>query len=125
MSSSGAWTNPGVYASVEDSSALRRMASLRQFNVSSLDDFNEMLSSLPLPTALSAILVDQLACSRARVLLLNAFSTFSQLVMGRIGLSHPRSLGWVRDLSQQQQRQLGVTVSFWRREDPRRVGSLV
>ena len=58
-------------------------------------------------------------------LLLNAFSTFSQLVMGRIGLRHGQSLGWLRDLSKSQQQAHGVTVSFWRREDPTKVGKLV
>ncbi len=59
------------------------------------------------------------------MLLLNAFSTFSQLVMGRIGLRHARALGGVRDLSRKQQRQLGVKVAFWRRENPARAGRLL
>ena len=80
---------------------------------------------LPLPQTLSAILLDQLTCARASVLLLNAYSTFSQIVMGRIGLARPKSLGWVRDLNRRQQQELGVQVRFWRREDPVRVGKLV
>ena len=68
----------------------------------------------------------RLAMLRARAdqLLLNAFSTFSQLVMGRIGLSHPASLGWVRDLTKQQQEATGVRVAFWRRSDPARPGDV-
>ena len=63
--------------------------------------------------------------SRAKVLLLNVYSTFSQLVMGRIGLSRPKTLGWVRDLTAQQQKDAGVSVSFWRREDEKHTGRLV
>ena len=116
-----------MYASIEDATALRTMPSLRPFNVTSLETFEPLLREalLPLPTALAAILVDQLTCARASVLLLNAYSTFSQLVMGRIGLGHRETLGWVRDLTRQQQRALGVTVAFWRREDPARTGQLV
>lgn len=43
-------------------------------------------SNLPLPPALAAILIDQLVCGEASVLMLNAFSTFSLLMLGRIGL---------------------------------------
>lgn len=120
------------YASVEDASVLASMVSLRRFNLSSLQTFGGLLADakLPLPPTLAAILVDQLTCARASTLLLNAFSTFSQLVMGRIGLRHPLGheryeLGWVRDLTRRQQARLGVSVTFWRREDPARVGQLV
>ena len=115
------------YASVEDASVLGKMASLRRFNLSSLATFEPLLRQalLPLPPTLAAILIDQLTCARASVLLLNAYSTFSQLVMGRMGLRRPKQLGWVRDLTKRQQAQLGVKVSFWRREDSGRMGRLV
>ena len=106
------------YAAIEEPAALARMPSLRLFNVSTLATFEAEVAraALPLPPALAAILLDQLTCARAERLLLNAFSTFSQLVMGRIGLWHAESLGWVRDLNRRQQRQLGVNVAFWKRE---------
>ena len=43
--------------------------------------------------------------ARASRLLLNAYSTFSQLVMGRVGLRSER-VGWNRELNTEQQRQL-------------------
>ena len=112
------------YVAIEDSAALKEMPTLTPFNLTALDAFAHLLSSarLKLAPALAAILADQLACSQASILLLNAFSTFSQLVLGRLGLQHRESLGWVRDLSSRQQRALGVTVAFWRREDEK--GSL-
>ena len=64
---------------------------------------------------LAATLLDQLVCARASHLVLNAFSTFSQLVMGRIGLEHAQTVGWARDLNEAQQRAVGVTVLFHRR----------
>ena len=51
----------------------------------------------------------------ARLLLLNAYSTFSQLVMGRVGMNSAR-VGWTRDLTAAAQKRLGVRVWFWRRE---------
>ena len=112
------------YVAIEDSAALKEMPMLTPFNLTALDAFAHLLSNarLKLAPALAAILADQLACSQASILLLNAFSTFSQLVLGRLGLQHRESLGWVRDLSSRQQRALGVTVAFWRREDEK--GSL-
>ena len=116
-----------VYVSMEDAAALQSMPALRPFNVTTLATFEPLLRQalLPLPPALSAILVDQLTCARSKRLLLNAFSTFSQLVIGRMGLTHRDTLGWVRDLSRQQQQALGVSVAFWRREDTARAGQLV
>lgn len=46
------------------------------------------------------------------------FSTFSQMVLMRIGLSHSQHLGWVRDLSSSQQEKIGKRVDFFRRVDP-------
>ena len=108
-----------VYASIEDASALAAMPSLRQFNITSLATFAHVLneSLLPLPPALAAILVDQLTCAHASRLMLNVYSTFSQLVMGRIGLRHRETLGWVRDLNRKQAEAVGVSVAFWRREE--------
>ena len=60
------------------------------------------------------VLLDQLTCARAQWLLLNAFSTYSQLIMGRVGMQHPDAIGWTRDLTAQQQRRTGVSVEFWR-----------
>ena len=58
----------------------------------------------------------------AKLLLLNAYSTFSQLVMGRIGMDSVTikhkvaRVGWTRDLTATAQKRLGVRVWFWRRE---------
>ena len=68
-----------------------------------------------LPAPIASVLLDQLVCARASHLVLNAFSTFSQLVMGRIGLEHAQTVGWARDLNEAQQRAVGVTVLFHRR----------
>jgi len=35
--------------------------------------------------------------------------------MGFIGLGAAPAIGWVRDLTEEQQRRAGVNVSFWRR----------
>ena len=59
------------------------------------------------------MLFDQLTCARAQSLLLNAFSTYSQLIMGRVGMQHADAIGWTRDLTAQQQRRTGVSVEFW------------
>lgn len=110
-----------VYASVEDMGGLlKAMPSLRAQNMSSLGAHEGLVSAakLQLPPSLASILLDQLTCAHASVLVLNAFSTFSQLVMGRVSLHHRRGLGWVRDLSKEQQRALGVHVVFWRRANP-------
>ena len=106
-----------VYASVEDAAALGRMPSLRRYNVSSLATFEPLVhaAELPLPPSLAAILLDQLTCAHAQVFILNAFSTFSQMVVGRVGLRHPRTLGWLRDLTRRQETSLGIHVSYWRR----------
>lgn len=64
---------------------------------------------------LLAPLLDQLVCSRARWLVLNVFSTFSQLTMGFIGLRASSAIGWVRDLSREAQLRAKVNVTFWRR----------
>jgi len=71
-----------------------------------------------LPHDLLFVLIDQLVCSRARVLLLNAFSTFSQMVLARIGLTHPDVLGWVRDITSSQQQDVGIELQYYRRVNP-------
>ena len=53
-------------------------------------------------------------CARSTKLVLNAFSTFSQMVMVHIGLREATSVGWTRDLTRAQQRALGVRLAFWR-----------
>ena len=105
-----------LYASIEDPSPLRGEA-LRPFNLSSLGDFEPWVGRLAprLPAPIASVLLDQLVCARASHLVLNAFSTFSQLVMGRIGLEHAQTVGWARDLNEAQQRAVGVTVLFHRR----------
>ena len=62
---------------------------------------------------IATVLFDQLTCARAQSLLLNAFSTYSQLIMGRVGMQHAGAIGWTRDLTPQQQRRTGVSVEFW------------
>ena len=102
------------YVSIEDSSALASMASLRRFNLSTLmvaPLLDEASCRCRPPSRPSS---DQLACAHATTLLLNAFSTFSQLVMGALGApsvgpSH-HELSWVRDLTKRQQVRLGVSV---------------
>ena len=71
-------------------------------------------TGVQLPAGIREVLLDQLVCARATTLLVNAFSTFSQLVMGRISMARPEvGIGWTRNLSAEQQKQLGVTVDFW------------
>ena len=72
----------------------------------------------PLHRSVLAPVVDQLVCARASALLLNVFSTFSQLLMAHIGMRRPERVGFVRDLSELVQRDLGVHVDFWRRQNP-------
>ena len=72
--------------------------------------------ALDVHPAVRDVLLDQLVCSRAGTLLLNAYSTFSQLVMGRIGLDAPAQVGWTRELSSAVQKRLGVRVRYWMRE---------
>ncbi|KAL1511878.1 hypothetical protein AB1Y20_005160 [Prymnesium parvum] len=98
-----------LYASIEDSSFLES-AALRPFNFSSLKSFSKLVdgSSISMPPGVRDVLLDQLVCSRAKWLLLNAYSTFSQLVMSRIGMSVPSRVGWTRELTKQSQQKLGV-----------------
>ena len=104
-----------IYASIEDAAFLKR-PSLRPFNMTSLSELADIVRAtsreqrLQIPDSIGNVLIDQMVCGRAKILLLNAFSTFSQMVIARVGLG---SLGWARDLSPTQQRQLGVTINFW------------
>ena len=102
------------FAAVEDPTHVAFPA-LRPFGLSPLAAFSSTVRAhaLPMPDAIAATILDQQVCSHARHFVLNIFSTFSQLVMGLIGLRHPR-IGYVRDLTPQQQRTLGVNVTFWR-----------
>lgn len=61
-----------------------------------------------------SVLIDQLVCARAQHLVLNIFSTFSQMMLTRIGLDHPQTGGWARDLTQRTKRRLGLDVDYWR-----------
>ncbi|KAL3905215.1 MAG: hypothetical protein SGPRY_010992, partial [Prymnesium sp.] len=83
--------------------------SLRRLNLSTLSSFYSIVdSNAPhMSTAVRDVLVDQLVCSRANMLLLNAYSTFSQLVMGRMGMEASSRVGWTRDLSASDQKRLG------------------
>merc|ERR1712137_1435546 len=107
-----------TYASVENHTVLTSSV-LTPFALTSLSDYAPLVQNaqLRIPTPLASALIDQLVCSRASTLLLNGFSTFSQLVMGHIGLRHPELIGWTRDLSDAQQRQLKIRVLFWSRAD--------
>ncbi len=102
------------YAAVEDPAHVA-LPALRPFGLSPLAAFSSTVRAhaLPIPDAIAATILDQQVCSHARHFVLNIFSTFSQLVMGLIGLRHPR-IGYVRDLTPQQQRAAGVNVTFWR-----------
>mmetsp|Transcript_23521 Transcript_23521/g.51378 ORF Transcript_23521/g.51378 Transcript_23521/m.51378 type:complete len:334 (-) Transcript_23521:551-1552(-) len=100
--------------------AILQAPSLRRFGLKTLDDFPDLTAQLAAETSVSRVslaLVDQLVCAAASTLLLNVFSTFSQLIMTRIGLQHKRRVGWVRDLSQEQQARLGIRVRFLQRID--------
>lgn len=121
-----------IFASIENTTFLQREA-LRPFNLSSLASHGDAIraavshaspDSVQLPAAgIREVLLDQLVCARAESLLVNAFSTFSQLVMGRIGMSRPEvGIGWTRNLSAVQQKQLGVTVGFWLTDHWKRLG---
>lgn len=120
----GGATTP-IFASIEDGSYLSRGA-LQPFNLSSLSAHAALVRAareelgVKLPDGVANVLLDQLVCARASHLVLNAFSTFSQLVMGRIGMEKPAIVGWARDLNEAQQRRLGVTVDFWRTDYWRR-----
>ena len=61
------------------------------------------------------VLLDQLVCARAEHLVLNIFSTFSQMMQTRIGLDHADVVGgWTRDLTTRQQVALHLDVQYWR-----------
>mmetsp|Transcript_23601 Transcript_23601/g.76284 ORF Transcript_23601/g.76284 Transcript_23601/m.76284 type:complete len:548 (+) Transcript_23601:80-1723(+) len=104
-----------IFASVEDPAWISD-PQLGHWNMSHLGQHaaHAGAAQLQLPWELAAPLLDQLVCSRARYFVLNIFSTFSQAVMAHLGLANGASVGWVRHLTEQQQRQLGVEVAFWR-----------
>ena len=111
-----------IYAAIEDATALDHPR-LRPFNVSSLASLKAsgafdapMRESLKaLPSGLLDVLLDQLVCARAEHLVLNIFSTFSQMMQTRIGLDHADVVGgWTRDLSTRQQAALHLDVRYWR-----------
>ena len=112
---------PVLFVSVEDAAVLRT-AGLDRFNLSTLSSREidgavrgaRAAHGLQLPDGIADVLLDQLTCARAQSLLLNAWSTFSQLVMGRVGMQHPDLVGWTRDLAPADQRRVGVAVAFWR-----------
>jgi len=97
-----------------------RTAGLDRFNLSSLASLDLTVRGaraaygLELPDGIANVLIDQLTCARAQSLLLNTWSTFSQLIMGRVGMQHANLVGWTRDLAPADQKRIGVTVAFWR-----------
>lgn len=106
-----------LYAAVEDDTMLHT-PTLSPLNMSSLRRFDpEVFAALALPPGaareIANAVLDQLVCASAKAFKLNAWSTFSQMVMGHIGLRHPKAIGWNRDMSEKQQRHAGVDVSFW------------
>ena len=107
-----------IYAAVEEPAALRA-PELANLSLSSLADHSALVDAadLGMPADLAATLLDQLVCARARTLLLNIYSTFSQLVMSQIGMRRG-GLGFVRDLDPTQQRVAGVRLTYWRRPNP-------
>jgi hypothetical protein len=104
-----------IFASVEDPAWISD-PSLTHWHISHLGQLAAQsgAAQLKLPWELAAPIIDQLVCSRARYFVLNIFSTFSQAVMAHVGLADGARVGWVRDLTPQQQRHLGVDVVFWR-----------
>ena len=75
-----------LYASIEDPKALQAMPSLRPFNLSTLATFRGEVAAAHLeglPPGMLAVLLDQLVCARSDALILNAFSTFSQVRRAR------------------------------------------
>ena len=111
-----------IYAAIEEPSYLRQPL-LQPFNISCLTDWQWHIEfgvakrfPLPpnLPQGLHDVLLDQMVCSRADHIMLNIFSTFSQMMLTRIGLDHPNLVGWTRELGTYQQELTGVTVDFWK-----------
>ena len=109
-----------LYAAGETSP--EESAALRNLNLTLLSDVDEgvdeaLHSEAKLPREVGRELVDQLVCAGAPTLLLNAFSTFSQLVLARIGMHHALRIGWVHELSLEQQGAVGVRLAYLRRID--------
>lgn len=104
-----------IYAAVENPEWIRH-PTLRHWNLSHLEQHINRANAqeLRLPWDLAAPLIDQLVCAHSRYFILNIFSTFSQIMMAHIGLANGKVIGWVRNLSRRQQRQLGIEVAYWR-----------
>ena len=106
-----------IYAAIEDPSALQK-PQLEPFRMASLASFGSELEQLvaasSLPKGLVSVLLDQMVCARSQHLLLNIWSTFSQMMLTRIGLDHPKTGGWARGLTDRTKRRLGLDVSYWR-----------
>lgn len=112
--------SPGLplYVAIEDETLLSS-PSLRGFGARTLHSFATAYNAaaLPLPATIGSVLLDQLVCGRADHLLLNIYSTFSQLVIGRVGMREGGP-GWTRDLSADWRNRMGVSLSYWRRTEP-------
>ena len=103
-----------IYAAIEDPSYLKQPL-LAPFNISTLSDFEPLTRhATKAPQGLTNVLLDQMVCARADHLVLNIFSTFSQMMLTRMGLDHPGEVGWTRDLSAEQKRSLNVDVEYWK-----------
>lgn len=92
----------------------RRRRRVRSSGDSSLATFQASVigpARLAVPPEIAHVLIDQRVCASAPLLLLNAWSTFSQMVIGRVGLAN-RAIGWARDLNLAQQTRAGVKISF-------------
>jgi len=71
-----------IYVATENPAHVAGPA-FKTFNLSTYASFTAdvIAAGLPPPASATGALLDQLVCSRARALLLNAFSTFSQVVV--------------------------------------------
>jgi hypothetical protein len=104
----------GIYAAVEDPAALA-MPALAPFHMTSQADFRQVVTraATRLPPGLASVLLDQFVCARSQHLLLNVFSTFSQMMVTRIGLDHA-NIGWIRSLDANASAALGgIDINYW------------
>lgn len=120
-----------IYVSIENASLLADLGA-DELNLTSLATAASLVRAAEtgalgrsLPRPILDVLLDHAVCSRARHLLLNVYSTFSQLVMGHIGMAHPLQVGWTRSLNSKQQKALGVTVQYWKRRNPSDASRLI
>ncbi len=106
-----------IFLALEDPEILHEPV-LAPFRVLALSNFTDLIrrAELPIPAQLLYPLLDQLICSHASTMLLNVYSTFSQMAMGHSGLRYGAHLGWKRSLTRSDQDRLGVEVLYWMRK---------